>query len=68
MGESPYSVVVACHNRAHIPPKEKFSANEEAVNDCERARRPDYYETDVVPRRVSLYRCGPHLESNVRKM
>jgi hypothetical protein len=61
-----------CLLRATSPPKRKkryfFLANEKAVGDCERTRRPNYYEPDVVARRVFLYRHRPHLESPVRKI
>jgi hypothetical protein len=60
-------VIVVC-DIAPRTEEEVILANEKAVDDCERTRRPNYYEPDVVTRRVSLYRSGPHLESHVRKM
>jgi len=36
-------------------------ADEEAVDDCERARRASHDEPEVVSRRVPFNSCGPHI-------
>lgn len=52
--------------RAPPPPEREKGcslADEEAVGNCKRTRCTDHHKPNVVGRRVSLYRCGPYLES-----
>jgi hypothetical protein len=42
-----------------------FLADEEAVDDRQRARRASHDKPDIVSRRVVLNRCGPYLENRL---
>ena len=44
-----------------------YLPDEETVDDCERARQASDDEPEVVSRRVSFNRCGPHLEGGVSR-
>jgi len=58
------SFVGGCDGSAYIADVGVFClalADEEAVDDCERARRASHDEPDVVSRRVPLHCCGPHV-------
>ena len=60
-----YCVVIAFQLVCTIPSKPSkrcILADEKAVGDRKRTRRTNYHESDVVGRRVSLYRYGPYLE------
>jgi hypothetical protein len=64
---SPYCVVRGWGHDGN-PTSGVISTDEEAVDDCECARRPGHHEPDVVSRRVSLNGCRPHLERWYQKV